>query len=571
MVQRRQPLQTLLVCACLLAAPPAQGASGLEATSLAAVRHELARVDQLLAAVDSVHPRDRDGLNTRIDQLGIQAIRSLNVIAGDLLGAPDLAPAVRAELVELLDRSAALAWQREVTLEQRAARERETLPKFEQSAQADIARAFIEDLARMRKDYIEATIRQAAIRQAAGLDAEALFERSRERVTLIMERLTGQIRLDAMSLEEMRARLADQPLDEQLQEAVVLVQLKQTRNLNSLERVIEIAAQLGITTSEQSSLLIRERGQIGVELLEREVFRTLWNDQFRGLREGLARKGPDALFRMLLFLALLLLAWIAARLVRIPVRALVQRENFRLSFLLRDALVSFSSVMVFVAGLFAALAAMGVSLAHVFAGLGVLGILVGLAIQDTLGDLAAGVMILLHRPFDLDDHIKVAGADGNVRRMNLVATTVATFDNQLLVVPNRRIWGDTIVNFTASRVRRVDIKVGFSYSEDPDHVQSVLMDVLRQHELVLESPEPQVNMVGMEDSSLTMVAKPWVRTEHYWIALWDLTRLIKKRFDAEGIEIPFPQRVVTMRSADERAKGEASVAEPPPDEAGARL
>ena len=198
-----------------------------------------------------------------------------------------------------------------------------------------------------------------------------------------------------------------------------------------------------------------------------------------------------------------------------------------------------------------------------------LGILVGLAIQDSLGDLAAGVMILLHRPFDLDDHIKVAGADGFVRRMNLVATTVATFDNQLLAVPNRRIWGDTIVNFTASQVRRVDIKVGFSYFEDPDRVQAVLMDVLRQHELVLESPEPQVNMVGMEDSSLTMVAKPWVRTGDYWTALWDLTRLIKKRFDAEGIEIPFPQRVVTLRSTDEHANGEV-IARQPPDSAGER-
>jgi small conductance mechanosensitive channel len=366
-----------------------------------------------------------------------------------------------------------------------------------------------------------------------------MFKTARQHLSLILERLMGQVRLDAMSLDELRARRAEEPLREDLQKAVDLVQTKQTRNLHNLERAIDIGETLGIATAEQRSLLIREQGQVGLEILQREVFATLWEEQFSRLRESLARNGPDVLFRLLLFSLVIAIAWAVARLIRYPVRALVHREGLGLSYLLRDTLVTLSSFAVFLLGLVVALATLGVSLGPVFAGLGVIGILVGLAVQDSLGNLAAGAMILMYRPYDVDDRIKVAGAEGIVKRMNLLATTVATIDNQMLVVPNGRIWGDTIVNFTANRVRRVDIKVNVSYAEDTDRVHAVLMDVLEQHEHVLAKPEPEVHMVGMEDSAVAMVVKPWVRTEHYWTTLWDLNRTIKKRLDAEGIEIPF--------------------------------
>lgn len=148
----------------------------------------------------------------------------------------------------------------------------------------------------------------------------------------------------------------------------------------------------------------------------------------------------------------------------------------------------------------------------------------------------------------MDDHIKVSQAEGLVKKMNLLATTIVTWDNQTLTVPNARIWGDTIVNFTARHVRRVDLKVNCAYREDPDRVIDILLSLLKDHEDVLDSPAPLVHMAGMEDSAIAIMVKAWVRTEHYWEVYWDLMRLIKKRFDREGIEIPFPQRVVTLRS-----------------------
>jgi small conductance mechanosensitive channel len=540
-----------LMCAWLVALAPAHGASTGEVKELDEVRAQLAKVTQLIAAVDAVREWHRDGLNVRIDQLGIRVLTRLNEIAPRLLAAFESGTRERSQLEGLLEQSAALALQRIQVLEQRAAAEREPLPKFEQNAQADIARAFIEDLTSMGKDYIEAYIHQAEIRRAAGLESEPMFQKARERLSLIIERLMGQVRLDAMSLDELRARRAEEPLREDLQKAVDLVQTKQTRNLHNLERAIEIGGNIGIATAEQRSLLIRERGQVDLEILQRDVFSKLWDEQFSRLSESLARNGPDVLFRFLLFSFVVVVAWAVSRLIRHPVRALVHRERLGLSYLLRDTLVTLSSFAVFLLGLVVALATLGVSLGPIFAGLGVIGILVGLAVQDSLGNLAAGAMILVYRPYDVDDRVKVAGAEGIVKRMNLLATTVATIDNQMLVVPNGRIWGDTIVNLTANRVRRVDVKVNVSYAEDPDRVHAVLMDVLEQHEHVLAKPEPEVHMVGMEDSAVAMVVKPWVRTEHYWSTLWDLNRKIKKRLDAEGIEIPFPQRVVTLRSPED--------------------
>jgi small conductance mechanosensitive channel len=530
---------------------------------IVALRDDFNHIDLLLDAVDGVREWDRDGINTRIDELGLRTLNRLNTLAARLLADETLPDDARRTLVRLLDRSLSFSTQRTKRLEERAAAEREDLPKFEQSAQADIARAFIQDLVRLLKLYLEAQIDQIEIRDAAGMETATLAQVIRTQLNLIIERLAGQIQLDAMSIDELRARLADDPLDEDLKTALELVKAKQTRSLNILDRALDLGERLSLPVAEHRSLLIRERGAVGVELLRGDVFSTLWREQFSKLHDAIVRQGPDILFRLLLFAVVLVFAWMTARLVRAVVGMIAGHNRFGLSVLLRDTLVSVSGFAVLVAGTVIALAAIGVSLGPIFAGIGVIGILVGLAVQDSLGNLAAGAMILINRPFDVDDHIQVAGANGLVKRMNWLATTILTFDNQVLVVPNRRIWGDTIVNFTASHVRRVDIKVNFAYSEDPDRVRDVLLDLLHAHENVLAKPEPQAHMVGMEDSALAIVVKPWVKTEDYWTTLWDLNRLIKQRFDAEGIEIPFPQRVVTLLTPD--GKPRSLDKEPPRD------
>jgi small conductance mechanosensitive channel len=178
------------------------------------------------------------------------------------------------------------------------------------------------------------------------------------------------------------------------------------------------------------------------------------------------------------------------------------------------------------------------------AGLGVAGFIVGFALQDTLGNFASGGMILIYRPYDVDDYVEVAGAAGLVKKMTLVSTTIVTFDNQTLVIPNSKIWGDVIKNVTHQRVRRVDMEFGISYGDDIDKAQSVLQSVLDEHDKILPKPEPLIVVNSLGDSSVNIAVRPWVRTEDYWSVYWDLTKAVKQRFDREGISIPFPQRDV---------------------------
>jgi small conductance mechanosensitive channel len=128
--------------------------------------------------------------------------------------------------------------------------------------------------------------------------------------------------------------------------------------------------------------------------------------------------------------------------------------------------------------------------------------------------------------------------------MSMVSTSVLTIDNQKLVVPNSKIWGDVIKNVTDQRLRRVDMTFGISYTDDIPHAEQVLMEILDSCEKVLADPEPMVRLHTLNDSSVDFVVRPWVRTEDYWDVYWAVTRAVKMRFDEEGISIPFPQRDV---------------------------
>ena len=142
----------------------------------------------------------------------------------------------------------------------------------------------------------------------------------------------------------------------------------------------------------------------------------------------------------------------------------------------------------------------------------------------------------------MDDFVVVTGATGVVKRMNLVSTTIATFDNQILVVPNSKIWGDVIKNVTQQDQRRVDLEFGIGYQDDIEKAERILAEVAREHELVLDTPETNIRVASLGDSSVNLILRPWVKTADYWHVYWDLTREVKLRFDREGITIPYPQR-----------------------------
>jgi len=256
----------------------------------------------------------------------------------------------------------------------------------------------------------------------------------------------------------------------------------------------------------------------------------------------MGKNAPDLIFKLLIFALILFLFRALSRLVKRLTGSTLDRSSTNMSTLLKDILVSTSGALVMLIGILVALAQVGVSLGPALAGLGVAGFILGFALQDTLGNFAAGGMILIYRPYDVDDFVEVTGVAGLVKKMNLVSTTIITFDNQTLVIPNSKIWGDVIKNVTAQKTRRVDLEFGISYGDDIEKAERVLREIVASHAKVLADPEPNIRLHKLGDSSVNFIVRPWTNTENYWDVYWDITREVKLRFDREGISIPFPQR-----------------------------
>ncbi|HHI80017.1 MAG TPA: mechanosensitive ion channel family protein [Planctomycetes bacterium] len=252
---------------------------------------------------------------------------------------------------------------------------------------------------------------------------------------------------------------------------------------------------------------------------------------------------------LLLFIVVLFAFSIVGR-VAAGITARALKKFGRTSDLLRDFFTNTVRKLIFFVGLVVALGMLGVDIGPLLAAIGAVGFIVGFALQGTLSNFASGIMILLYRPYDLGDVVEVAGSVGGVSAMSLVSTTIKTPDNQVLVIPNNSIWGGTIKNITGSDTRRVDMVFGIGYDDNPDKAAKVLEEIVTSHSLVLKDPAPVVKMHELADSSVNFVVRPWCKTSDYWTVYWDITKEVKKRFDAEGISIPYPQMDVHLDKSE---------------------
>jgi small conductance mechanosensitive channel len=225
----------------------------------------------------------------------------------------------------------------------------------------------------------------------------------------------------------------------------------------------------------------------------------------------------------------------------------------RFSSLLRDFLVLSARRLVLFIGFFVGLSALEINIGPVLAIIGAAGFVIAFALQNSLSNFASGILMLIYRPFDISDWIKVAGVLGKVESMNLLSTQLRTPDNQLIIVPNNSVWGDVITNVTGITQRRIDLVFGIGYSDDIDKAQNILEDILEGHDLVLKEPEAIVRLHELAESSVNFICRPWVKPDDYWDVYWDITREVKRRFDAEGVSIPFPQRDVHLYQENKSA------------------
>ncbi len=258
-----------------------------------------------------------------------------------------------------------------------------------------------------------------------------------------------------------------------------------------------------------------------------------------------AEGGLGFLLKVAGFLVALWGMYFVARVLRRAVsRGLSRVPN--LSRLLQRFIVNVVYWATFVLGVLVVLGAFGVNVTPLFAIFGGLSFILGFAMQDTLGNLASGLMIMIMKPFDTGDYIEVGGASGFVDEMSVVSTQIRTFDNQIIIVPNSKIWGDVITNVSVSPERRVDLVFGIGYSDNAEHAIEVLKGLVAAHAKCLESPAPEIFVGQLGDSSVNIYCRPWTKSEDYWTVYWDLTGQAKERFDQEGISIPFPQRDVHL-------------------------
>ncbi|MDY6879344.1 MAG: mechanosensitive ion channel domain-containing protein [Desulfatiglans sp.] len=241
---------------------------------------------------------------------------------------------------------------------------------------------------------------------------------------------------------------------------------------------------------------------------------------------------------------ILVLGRIAAGIGRKIVRKVLERSKTDVSIV--SFVSSLTYILILVFAVLAALAKFGIQTASFVAVLGAAGFAVGFALQGSLANFAAGVLILIFRPYKAGDFIDAAGVAGTVKDIQLFTTVLATPDNIKIMVPNGKILGDVIKNVNGYDTRRIDLVIGIGYTSDIQKADGILMGLVKEDGRILSDPAPQVAVSELADSSVNFVVRPWVKKEDYWAVKFDLTRKIKGAFDENDIEIPFPQQVVHM-------------------------
>ncbi len=241
-------------------------------------------------------------------------------------------------------------------------------------------------------------------------------------------------------------------------------------------------------------------------------------------------------------IAILILGIMAAKIIKAILKKILKRAKVDITLVSFVSSLAYATIVVFVA--IAALGQLGVQTASFVAIIGAAGLAIGLALQGSLANFAAGVLMIIFKPFKVGDYIEGGGKSGSVAEISIFTTILKTPDNKKIIVPNSKIISDNITNYTSEDRRRVDLVACVSYSDDIDKVKKVLEEIIAGDSRILKEPAPMIVLSEMADSSVNFAVRPWVNTADYWDVYFYLNETIKKRFDQEGISIPFPQQDV---------------------------
>jgi len=512
--------------------------------------HDIKALRSLKIQFDSAEAADRDVLVHRQEERIIRLLADYSSLADKVTALPRNSPE-RLDVTELMSGFGVdlgpYLFERIDELNQRIT-QYETQSK-ELSGAARIAmQSYVFTMETTRIQSYESLVKLITSRKALGFSTENLRDQLVPKLSLFAETLAGRIESSSATRNHVQDLLSADPTNTDIDAALKQLDGDHQFNIEQLESVILMLDSLELDSAEYQAVMLQQSDTISISFFSTSAILVVLKDKWIALKQAFNDNAANFIIRLLVVIVVLLVIRTLARITRRIVSAACDRSSEHMSVLLKNILVSTSGGIVIVLGILIALSQVGISLAPMLAGLGVAGFIVGFALQDSLSNFAAGAMILIYRPFDVNDLVEVPGASGTVKKMNLVSTTITTLDNQTLVVPNSRIWGDVIKNVTAQRVRRVDLEFGIGYGDDIELAERVLIEIVSGHEKVLAKPECNIKLHTLGDSSVNFIVRPWVRTDDYWDVYWDIMREVKLRFDREGISIPFPQRDVHIHS-----------------------
>ena len=426
-------------------------------------------------------------------------------------------------------------------------RERIAMPDFNKPALEQIAiDRELYEAARLNNRINRTLLETCRVAERYQIDLSALQIDAQEHIETSAVNISVYLDLSLDEVKNLRSSLAVMPDDAEVQAKLRVAEIRVREVIRMLTANVDTLATLGSSTTQYRRQLLTATGTVTTVSMDMHVLLRVLQDWWEGAQDFLANNDPNYLFQALLFLAIVYLFYKLANLVRRIVASALKARHVRLSQLMQHMIASVARSLTIGVGILIALSQFNISIGPMLAGLGIVGFIVGFALQDSLSNFASGMMILFYEPFDVGDTVIAGGVRGRVSSMSLVNSTIRTFDNQSLIIPNNKIWQDVITNITDQRIRRIDMEFGVSYADDIDQVEGILYGLLEADERVLKEPKPRVMVDSFGDSSVNILCRPWVKTEDYWDVRWELNKRVKQAFDREGVVIPFPQRDVHL-------------------------
>ena len=269
----------------------------------------------------------------------------------------------------------------------------------------------------------------------------------------------------------------------------------------------------------------------------------------KDMMSSLIEIGSSIGISLLMALAILI---VGRQLVKLILRLItVALEKSKVEDTVRIFVTNLLNTLLMILVFIAAINQLGIETTSIIAVLGAAGLAIGLALQGSLSNFAAGILIVIYRPYKVGDYIEAGNHAGTVKDIQIFSTVLKTPDNKIVVVPNGSIMNGSIVNYSDQDTRRVDLIISCSYEDDIDKVRSVLEDILKKEKRILKDPKPQIAVAELADSSVNFIFRRWVKRTDYLPVYYSLLEEVKKRFDKEGISIPYPQSDVHIHNHKE--------------------